>query len=753
MPARQTGFAIILCLLLSVFVTAGLVSASTIQAQDINVYINGVQTLFPDQLPYIDENDRTMVPVRFCSLALGASVDWNAQKMQVTISRPATASLPARQVALTINSTEMLISGEGPRQMDTAAVLKNERTMVPLRFISEFFAAQVVWDEPSRSAHVFTLGQSPEEQEKIIKAASTAGAELPRLNSAQNLQRLLDEYGLSGNGIRTDLMKSALPVQEQAAAPAPAAAEHTDGVNYSGTNVQVQGVDESDIVKTDGEYLYQVKNYEIIIVKAYPANELKVIARIPLLQHPREMYIDHNQLILIQDAAPRYDYPYPAPLDSASKSIMPPLYPISHNRVLVTVYDTSDKANPVKTDEFGTPGAYLSSRKIDNSIYVISNENVYQPFEPVYSINGQNYTKPYDQIRYFPDMRLNSYVSIAQVRLSPNGSKLSLETFLGSSENVYCSTDNLYVAASHYRPSYYREGLLQDSESTVIYKFALGGGVRYVNRGLVPGSVLNQFSMDEYEGYFRIATTNQRWSTDRSSNAVYILNADMKQSGAIQDIAPGERIYSARFMGPRAYLVTFKQVDPLFVIDMNPADPKILGKLKIPGFSNYLHPYGEHFLIGLGSEVETVGKATRATGLKLSLFDVADVNNPIEVDKTVIGTSGTFSEATGNHKALMIYDNLLAFPATVYQGEGGYSSFEFQGAYVYNVSPQGFILQGRITHLDQQDYLKAGDYWGGNNREIRRVVCIGGNLYTLSEGMIKASQNGTLSELNCILTD
>lgn len=751
MSARYKGVAIILCLLLSVFVAAGLLTASTVQAQDVNVYINGVQTLFPDQLPYIDENDRTMVPVRFCSLALGASVDWDAHNSQVTITRPADGETPARQAALVINSTEMLISGESPRQMDTAAVLKNGRTMVPLRFISEFFAAQVVWNDTSRAVHVFTLGQTPEEQAAIIQAASAAGADLPRVNSAQNLQRLIDEYGNSGYSVRLESMKSARPAQEQVADSAP---NQLSGANdYSGTNVQVQGVDESDIVKTDGEYLYQVKDHEVIIVKAYPASQLQVSARIPLLQHPREMYIDHNRLILIQDGTARYDYPYPVPMESSAKRIMPPVYPVNQNRTLVTVFDTSNKANPTKADEFGTPGTYLSSRKIGSSIYVITNEYVYQPFEPVYTINGQEKTKHYDQIRYFPDMQLNSYVNIAQIQMSTAGNKFDLETFLGSSGNVFCSPNNLYIAASHYRPSYYREGSMRDTESTVVYKFGLGDGVRYVNRGLVPGTVLNQFSMDEYEGHFRIATTSQQWDTIRSANAIYILNANMRQTGAIQDIAPGERIYSARFMGPRAYLVTFRQIDPLFVIDMNPTEPKILGKLKIPGFSNYLHPYGDHYLIGLGSEVEEVGKATQTTGLKLSLFDVADVNHPVEVCKTVIGTSGTRSEATNNHKAFMMYDNILAFPVTVYEGSGGYGSFAFQGAYVYNVSAQGFNLQGRITHLDQQDYLKAGDYWGGSNREIQRVVYLGGNLYTLSEGMIKANQNGTLTELNRIITD
>jgi len=754
MPSKRTGLVLLLALIVCISLTAGLLSASTVQSQDVNVYINGVQTLFPDQLPYIDDNNRTMVPVRYCSLALGATVDWNPELMQIIISRPESAAASARQVTLTINSTEMLIAGESPRQMDTAAVLRNGRTMVPLRFISEFFAAEVVWDSPSRSVHVFTRGQTPEEQAQIIQQAAAAGADLPRVNSAENLQRLLNEYNQNYNRVALDgaLMKSATSAQEQAAVPAPAAGL-SNSPDYSGTNIQVQGVDESDIVKTDGKYLYQVKAQEVIIVKAYPSSELKVMSRIPLKERPREMYIDDNRLILIQDSKVYPDYSLPTPMESSAKRLVPSIYPPVQSQTMVTIFDTTDKNRPVKADHYGIPGSYVSSRKIGQNIYVISSEYIYRVFEPVYSINGREYNKGYDQIRYFPDMQLNSYVHIAQVQLRSGGSRFALESFLGSSGNVYCSRDNLYIAASHYRPTYYRQGYLQDGVSTVIYKFALGNGVRYANRGQVPGTVLNQFSMDEYEGYFRIATTRSGGGTAEQGNAVYILNAGMKQVSAIEDIAPGERIYSARFMGPRAYLVTFKQVDPLFVIDMNPLSPKILGKLKIPGFSNYLHPYGDHYLIGLGSEVENIGKSTVTTGLKLSLFDVADVNNPIEVSKVVIGSSGTRSEATSNHKAFMMHQDVIAFPVTVYEGSGGYGSFAFQGAYVFNVSPQGFTQQGRISHLGEQDYLKAGDYWGGSNLEIQRVLFIEGNLYTLSQSMIKVNQNGTLAELNRLVTD
>lgn len=755
---KHWSIALSLLLVLSVFAGMNLLKASALQPGDVNVYIDGVQTFFPDQLPYIDENGRTMVPVRFCSLALGASVSWDDGLQQTTIFRPATDVTPARQVTLNVGSKELSISDQTPLEMDTAAVLSNGRTMVPLRFISEFFAAQVVWDAPSRAVHVFTQGQTRAEQAAIIQKTAFAGSDLPCINSAENLQRLLDEYTLAGPIHYLRLSKDIATVTEDAASvPAAPQAELSSNAkgmqnkSFSSTNIQVTGVDESDIVKTDGEYLYQVKTKEVIIVKACPPEEMTVVARLPIQERPREMYIDHNRLVIIQNEIGYH--PGPVPQDTSSKRIVPDIYPQTTFRTLVTVFDTSDKKNPRKLDEYATPGSCLSSRKIGGDIYIVSTEGVYQPFEPVYSINNQEHTKTYDKIRYFPDMQLNSYMHLAKVKLDSAGNHFSLETFLGSGNNIYCSQDNLYIVATHYNPGYYREDSLPYGESTVIYKFALGEKAAYKNRGLVPGRILNQFSMDEYDGNFRIATTREGWNANGAGNAVYILNPRLKQIGAVENIAPGEQIYSVRFMGPKAYLVTFEQVDPLFVIDMNPSDPKILGKLKIPGFSNYLHPYKDNYLIGLGSEVEQTGKMTSITGIKLSLFNVADVSNPVEVDKVVIGVGGTSSPAADNHKAFMLFKDTLAFPATVYEGKSNHGSFAFQGAYVYNVSEQGFTLKGRITHLDEQDYLKAGDYWGGSNREIERIVCINDNLYTLSESMIKANQRDNLGELKRLTTD
>jgi len=277
--------------------------------------------------------------------------------------------------------------------------------------------------------------------------------------------------------------------------------------------------------------------------------------------------------------------------------------------------------------------------------------------------------------------------------------------------------------------------------------------------------LLNQFSMDENREYLRIATTTgSTWGTGQnmSQNNVYVLDESMSIVGRIENIAPGERIYSARFMGDRAYLVTFKNTDPLFVLDLKkPTEPKILGALKIPGYSDYLHPYDENHLIGFGKDTieienknaqgEVVSTQAYYQGMKLALFDVSDVHNPQELYKEIIGDRGTESELLRNHKALLFdkEKELLAFPVTVMkipaeQKEKDanaimYGQFAYQGAYIYQLNlKDGFTLRGRITHLSEEDLLKAGYRSYNRENEVKRILYIGDTLYTLSDGMVKA---------------
>ncbi|MEW6726612.1 MAG: beta-propeller domain-containing protein [Bacillota bacterium] len=258
-------------------------------------------------------------------------------------------------------------------------------------------------------------------------------------------------------------------------------------------------------------------------------------------------------------------------------------------------------------------------------------------------------------------------------------------------------------------------------------------------------------------------------SSENLSNNLYVLDGAMQIVGKIEDTAPGERIYAVRFMGKKAYMVTFKNTDPLFVLDLaDPLHPAVLGALKIPGFSNYLHPYDENHVIGIGKDtlqvfekdrygnVEAEGPAYEQ-GIKVALFDITDVTTPREKFAVRIGDRGTHSEVLDNHKALLFSreKNLLAFPVAVAEIRNKTAStppwehgaFTFQGAYVYELTlDKGFVLKERSTHRTREDYLKAGYDWCNSERDVRRVLYIGDTLYTLSSSLLKANDIKTLAE-------
>jgi inhibitor of cysteine peptidase len=505
-------------------------------------------------------------------------------------------------------------------------------------------------------------------------------------------------------------------------------------------------------------------------------------------------------------------------VEQVQPKIYPPPYYHSET-VKAVIYDISDKTNPKKLREVDLEGYYISSRKIGPHLYIIANKYIdyyrimdksaaeYQDYkaEPAYrdtAVKDDFIDVDFKSIRYFPECVEPNYMIIAGIDIDNIDKQADISTYLGSGQNIYASLENLYVTITGYRQidikpdvetstdsgeksSDSSSGVSSDTEpavdakiavirgpqvineeNTMIYKFALDkGNVIYRSKGEVPGRILNQFSMDENGKFFRIATTTgQIWRDDEftSKNNIYILNDVLDIKGKIEDIAPGEQIYSVRFMGDRAYMVTFRTVDPLFVIDLkDPEKTKILGALKIPGYSDYLHPYDENHIIGFGKDtVELKGQAYYL-GMKIALFDVTDVSNPIQKFTENIGDRGTESEILRNHKALLFSKEkgLMAFPVTVMEVKGKnkfmdngfpeYGQFSFQGAYVYNIDlVNGFTLKGRITHLSKDDYLRSGTGWYDSDKNISRLLYIKDNLYTLSNSIIKANGLENLEDRN-----
>jgi inhibitor of cysteine peptidase len=391
--------------------------------------------------------------------------------------------------------------------------------------------------------------------------------------------------------------------------------------------------------------------------------------------------------------------------------------------------------------------------------------------------------------RYTSKYQLERYVEEVVLKILPEGEGKKISEIIESDKKSWEKRKEIDEVVSEYveslgvgdSGSFSREfrdmlkefnlKIQKEMEKSVVHRIEISElDIDYEAVGEVPGSVLNQFSMDEHEGNLRIATTIghvSRTGDATSLNNLYVMDKDLEIIGKVEDIAPGERIYSTRFIEDRAYMVTFKKVDPLFVIDVsNPEKPEILGYLKITGYSDYLHPYDENHIIGIGKETieAETGDFAWYQGLKISLFDVSDVGNPREVAKIEIGDRGTDSYALYDHKAFLFDKkrNLLVIPVslseideTQYEGQeipdNAHGERVWQGAFVLNIDTSEISERGRITHYDEEDALERL-YYGGE-KAIQRSLYMDNVLYTLSLGKIKANDLLDLKEISEVNLD
>ncbi|WP_240419072.1 beta-propeller domain-containing protein [Paenibacillus periandrae] len=838
----------LVCLLATTVFSYGVAAppAATESGTAIGLQVNGSHVAF-SSMPLLIDNT-LMVPLRDLSESLGVQIDWDES------SQTAAAVKGIHSIKLTIDNKQAF-RGETTVNLEAAPRMHNGKLFIPLRFFSESFDFNVYWDGLNKSVAIVDADKS-----------------LPTIGSADHMLELFKDYSSAGGGsvslmTKSDMATTAV-VQEQstskekssssasAAAPVPqAAAANPD---YSGTNVQVEGVDEADIIKTDGSYIYQVNRNRVIIASAYPADQMKVTQTLTFEDQnfrAKELYIDDKHMVVIGSTfyrtadhvvpmegqtAPAMPVSGPAVPQSAvssSESVAVPSIAISpvptpvpadnirivslpginlaRNTTKAIVYELGDRTQVKKLREVELDGNYVSSRKVGSSLYLVSNKglNVYPLLRgdvsatdkaaalknsaPAYkdSAAGDAFISiGYEDIRYFPNSVQPNYLLIGGFNLNQPEQKLNVSSYLGSGQQVYASQSNLFVTTNEYTPAVEQPStgeeplakrrIVPGETNSVIYKFAMDQGtIRYTGRGKVPGRAINQFAMDEMNGSFRIATTTGFVGRDddmTSKNHMYVLNESMNVIGQINDIAPGEQIYSVRYAGNRAYMVTFKTVDPLFVIDLQePQAPKILGKLKIPGYSNYLHPYDDTHLIGFGKDAVEVSSNNGSNGsaqttayyqgMKMAMFDVSDVANPKELFSESIGDRGTDSELLHNHKALLFSKekNLLAFPVTIMETKShaasssspavsvnnipSYGDFTFQGAYAYQIDvANGFKLKGKITHLSSDDYLKAGQVAFNGKRHIQRILYIGDALYTSSEQILKATDISSMNDLKSI---
>jgi len=595
--------------------------------------------------------------------------------------------------------------------------------------------------------------------------AATGTGNLLRFNTYDELSdfvgRSIDSYGLGKGGEAELSLDGTLAANESAGS-----SQGGRSVDFSETNIQVEGVDEADIAKTDGEYIYLVSDSQVIILLAYPPELARVLSRLQCEEEPVGLFIAADKLVVLTQT---WDEVTVYREDRGQSKVE---WEEQRPQTTVMVYDVSNRETPVLKRSVVVDGQYCTSRMIDDYVYVVSNswavDSNGDVVLPKVSVDGEAAEVRASDVYYWDVEDCGySFTNMVALNVQDDGSKVTRETFLiGASSNIYVSIENIYVTSTAWW------GRVRGGEKTIVTRFEVKDGrIDCKASGEVPGCPLNQFSMDEYDGFFRVATTTSTMleaeaflgSPNVSGNHVYVLDMGLDVVGRLEDLAPGESIHSARFMGQRCYLVTFKQIDPFFVIDLgNPYAPRVLGELKITGYSDYLHPYGPDHVIGIGKEAVADEEFDGAwhQGVKVSLFDVSDVANPVEVAKHVLGDRGSGTPVLRDHKALL-FDasrNLLVMPVLIAEVNGSgypgsispqqYGEPVWQGACVFHVSVEdGLTLQGKITHYDSEALTGGEDYLFGSAYSITRSLFIDDVLYTVSEEKVSMNSLQDLSFL------
>ncbi len=666
---------------------------------------------------------------------------------------------------------------------------------------------------------IYALGSAPslfpQNQIPSVSGLKTFSSMQDLANYINNTSQQTSSF--SGGPLDSQYFGSEPPVPEPALASpstgnfanalSPSSSQSTE--SYSTTNVQVTGVDEADTVKTDGQYIYTVTTTQnsgfyfesfnsetsnaVYIISADPQNP-QIVSTIPLGNdtEPAGLFLssDSNQLVVVGSNYQILPYneliavPGAASASggAASGAVSMPMIPAYQANVytFIYVYDISDKANPVLTQNFTVSGSYFDSRMIGNYVYAVvsqpaTNYNNTVPLPEIY--NGASESAVPATAIYYTDMVQPSYytftsfygINIADDTQQPT----NMTVMMGGASTMYVSQNNMYVTY----PTYTDNG-----EYTSIYSFGISGAqLTFEAAGNVPGYTVNQYSMDEYNGYFRVATN--LWQGNTESNNIYVLDSNLTIVGELEGLAPNENLYATRFINNTCYLVTSNQTDPFFVIDLsNPTAPTVAGELSLPGYSSYLQPYDATHVIGIGEVNDT---------LKLALFDVSDLNNPTLIASyNVVGNYSSSTALNDPHAFLFSLQNqLLVIPVSInnyyYTTIGdvnstgsnnstseilppaapqvmtpvpnlivnSYSEY-WQGAYIFNLNLNtGFILQGNVTQLpssilDSNGFVnESTSYVNTQNNEITRSLYIGNTLYAISNSEIQLIDLTTMTQI------
>lgn len=561
------------------------------------------------------------------------------------------------------------------------------------------------------------------------------------------LAYLVDQFSQSA---LPDTLQTDKSNDDQDAAPG-----SSDEAGYSRTNIQEAGVDESDKAKTDGRFIFVAGDYSVNIVDTTPnTGPMKTVSRMDIDGRVDSLYLQDTTLVVLYTPDGGEGDTWGGNDDIEVIDVGMPYWIPVNAKIGIQVTDVSDPETPSVSKDIQLDGYLVSSRLTGGRLHVVSQFFPDIPAIDVwYDGSEDDRTDTYDKNRQkLEDLTLDDLVPgyeeydsagfmtdsgrlvATEDFLRPEdpdgGSIISITTldmqnlshdikslgFIADVHHVYASTRNLYLVSTEFNIMRLMEAETVSPENeTRIYQFDLTAlPVSYSAFGSVPGRILNQFSLGEYEDVLRIATsTGETWD-GTAENHVFCLSrndSDMEIIGRLEGLAPGERLYASRFIGDKGFLVTFVEIDPLFTLDLSdPYNPTVAGELKIPGYSTYIHPIGEDYLLTIGKDAAVDGDFVWYQGLQISIFDISDFANPELIAAQKIGDRGTESEALYNHKAFTFWaqQNLLALPVDLYEHFSPpavpweYGNRTFYGLYVYRITSEMTLeYAGRIKMADE----------------------------------------------------
>jgi uncharacterized secreted protein with C-terminal beta-propeller domain len=597
------------------------------------------------------------------------------------------------------------------------------------------------------------------------------------------------------------------PNQTGSSMPAAAADSATDNgaSEYSTTNTQVIGVDEADFVKNDDGHVYVLSTRGLHVIDAWPAPETKQVKLLPLPGEPRRLYLAGDKLVVYSRLGAGANGGVGTPSEQGCTYGYDCRFSAEPGHTLVSVYDVSEPSEPQELRRFELSGSYVDSRRVGDIVYTVVQdgdsvslpgvdltleadsaaelEQLYQQrvteadaavddapaasFLPwVHRVDAGNAftdASSCDSALTAPAAQGKSFLSLVSFDLSSLGQPWRT-LIAGKPGYVYASQKALYIATDGVDggDAIAQRRKAQDDRST-LHKFALDGlKTSYRGSSPIAGHVLNQFSMDELNDVMRVATSSG-WvpSPDVSSNLTTLAERDGRftEIGRIGGIAPTEDIRSVRFDGTRAFVVTFKKTDPLFVFDLTlPEAPKMLGELKIPGFSTYMHPIDHDHLLAIGFDADDHGSFAYFDGIQLQIFDVSNLSSPQLMHKTTVGTRGSASEALTNHLAFNYFPTkgVLALPMSVCEGgdDGRYGDkLTFSGLMVFDVSLENGIKEhGRMPFVNTEQIAASwgantscSTWWTNSTSDVKRSIFMDDFAIGISDTLYQVAPLSSLS--------